>query len=133
MLSSRRSARPARTPRHPCLTTPSRPQGPGGSSGSGAAAPPPAARPPQPRYNPDVWASKPAWCQPWTILATGAAIVGGAWAASGRSPLWACLAALPVGAWWYQFLGVMPAQYREYAEAANTEAAAAAAQQQPRP
>ena len=25
----------------------------------------------------NVWKSKPAWCQPWTIVATGVAIVGG--------------------------------------------------------
>jgi hypothetical protein len=67
----------------------------------------------------NVWAYKPWWCQPWSILATGAAVVGAAWALSGRSPGWTTAAALPVAAWWALFLVLMPAQFREYAEAEN--------------
>lgn len=66
----------------------------------------------------DVWASKPAWCQPWTILATGSAVIGSAWSVS-HSPVWTTVLALPVIAWWGLFLGVMPGQYREYAEQNN--------------
>lgn len=32
--------------------------------------------------------SKPPWCQPWTILLTGTAIVGGVCAISRGSPAW---------------------------------------------
>lgn len=64
----------------------------------------------------NVWASKPAWCQPWSILATGSIIVGGVWTVSGHSPGWTALVALPIGAWWGLFLVLMPAQYREYVE-----------------
>ena len=72
--------------------------------------------------NPDVWASKPAWCQPWTILLTGSLLVGLAWLAS-RSPIWTSLAAVPVLAWWTLFLVVMPKQYRQYAEQVNQRTA----------
>ena len=47
----------------------------------------------------DVWQTKPAWCQPWTILATGSSAVGGAWLLSGHRVWVACLVALPVAAW----------------------------------
>jgi hypothetical protein len=73
----------------------------------------------QQEMDPDVWASKPVWCQPWTILGTGGAFVAGVWAISGGSTGWTVAGALPVAAWWYLFLGIMPAQYREYAEAMN--------------
>ena len=75
---------------------------PDGAAGVVQAAPEPAqragnlrqARPPA-----DVWQTKPAWCQPWTILATGSSAVGGAWLLSGHRVWVACLVALPVGAW----------------------------------
>ena len=47
----------------------------------------------------DVWQTKPAWCQPWTILATGSSAVGGAWLLSGHRVWVACLVAVPVAAW----------------------------------
>ena len=91
-----------------------------------------AQQPPQQRLELNVWAYKPPWCQPWSILVTGAAVVAGAWAVSGRSPVWAALAALPIAAWWYFFLLVMPAQFRAYAEQSNAELAAQQQQQQRR-
>ena len=54
----------------------------------------------------NVWAYKPVWCQPWSIVGTGAAIVGGVWTISGGSHGWTAAAALPVAAWWFLFLGV---------------------------
>lgn len=69
--------------------------------------------------DPNVWAYKPRWCQPWSILATGAGLVGAAWVLSGRSSGWAAVTAVPVAAWWALFLVLMPAQFREQAKAAN--------------
>ena len=69
----------------------------------------------------DVWASKPAWCQPWTILGTGSAFVAIVWAISGGSTGWTVAGSLPVLAWWYLFLGIMPGQYRGHAESVNVQ------------
>ncbi|GAB4817748.1 hypothetical protein N2152v2_004794 [Parachlorella kessleri] len=69
----------------------------------------------------NVWAYKPAWCQPWSILSSGTAVVAGVWAISGGSTAWTAASALPVMAWWYLFLGVYPAQFREYAETVNDQ------------
>jgi hypothetical protein len=71
--------------------------------------------------DPNVWAYKPIWCQPWTIVGTGAAFVAVVWAISGGSVGWTAASAVPVVAWWYLFLGIYPAQFREYAESANAE------------
>ena len=69
----------------------------------------------------NVWAYKPAWCQPWSIVGSGAAVVAGVWVISGGSNAWTGASALPVLAWWYLFLGIYPAQFREYAEAVNDQ------------
>ena len=67
-----------------------------------------------PRDPADVWASKPPWCQPWTIVATGACIVAAPtqiihW------PWWtSALVSVPIGVWWFLFLGVMPKQFANY-------------------
>ncbi len=79
----------------------------------------------------NVWAYKPPWCQPWSIVASGAGVVGGVWAVSGGSPYWSAAASLPILAWWFLFLGVMPAQFRDYAEASNAEQRQRLEQQQP--
>ncbi|KAA8497495.1 hypothetical protein FVE85_5080 [Porphyridium purpureum] len=57
--------------------------------------------------------SKPAWCQPWTILSTGAVVQLAAW----QLPLgvmWKVLFGVPtsvaVGTWWFVFLVLYPAQ-----------------------
>ena len=62
---------------------------------------------------PDMWKSKPVWCQPWTILLTGSAVVyaptlvfHAKWASA--------LVAVPIVAWWYLFLLVVPKQYADY-------------------
>ncbi|KAL4448544.1 hypothetical protein ABPG75_005763 [Micractinium tetrahymenae] len=74
-----------------------------------------------PLLDTNVWAYKPAWCQPYSILATGSLVVSAVWLTSGGSPAWTAAAALPVAAWWYLFLAVYPAQFREYAEGVNAE------------
>jgi hypothetical protein len=59
-----------------------------------------------------LWALKPWWCQPWSILLTGVTAVGGSW-------WWLRLwwISLPLGAavllWWWLFLVVVPAAYRD--------------------
>lgn len=58
----------------------------------------------------DIWRQKPWWCQPWSILLTGVAVVGGSW-------WWLRLwwLSLPLAAavlvWWWLFLVLVPAAY----------------------
>ena len=73
------------------------------------------------QLDPNVWAHKPAWCQPWSILATGSAVVAGVWAVSGGSSGWTAAATVPVAAWWWLFLGIYPQQFKEYAEGLNAQ------------
>jgi hypothetical protein len=67
----------------------------------------------------DFWRAKPAWCQPWSILSTGVAVVGGVYAASGHSIVWTVLASVPILSWWALFLVLVPAAYRQEAEEAR--------------
>ena len=53
------------------------------------------------------WSQKPWWCQPWSILLTGAVIMAGSWLLFERWWLTA-LVSLPVLAWWGLFLVVVP-------------------------
>ena len=65
-----------------------------------------------------VWSAKPAWCQPWTIVGTGAGVVA---ATEGLLHWWLLTAAVTaaVAAWWYIFLGVYSRQYEEALRAAR--------------
>ena len=64
---------------------------------------------------PPFWSLKPWWCQPWSIISTGALMVGGSWALLHR--LWISLPlALGVLAWWLLFLVLVPAAYKSAAE-----------------
>jgi hypothetical protein len=71
-----------------------------------------------------LWALKPWWCQPWSILLTGVTAVGGSW-------WWLRLwwISLPLAAavllWWWLFLVVVPAAYRAEMAAADQGPAAA--------
>lgn len=57
------------------------------------------------------WEHKPAWCQPWTILTTGTAVVTGSWLLLHR--WWITLpVALVVSGWWLLFLLLVPAAWR---------------------
>ncbi|GJP42116.1 hypothetical protein CLOM_g1716 [Closterium sp. NIES-68] len=60
----------------------------------------------------NVWASKPFWCQPWTILLTGAVAVGMSWAILHFIFLTLIVAAA-IGVWWLTFLVAYPAAYKE--------------------
>ncbi|MFN7678766.1 MAG: DUF6737 family protein [Cyanobacteriota bacterium] len=60
---------------------------------------------------PSFWSSKPWWCQPWSIVLTGALGLSTDWFAHQRLhlPLWI---AVPLGlgicAWWLLFLVLVP-------------------------
>ena len=64
----------------------------------------------------DIWAQKPFWCQPWTIVLTGLGIVSGSWFIFHR--LWITIpVGSAIGLWWWAFLIVMPRLVRENASA----------------
>ena len=67
---------------------------------------------------PDVWKTKPPWCQPWTIVLTGSMVVYAPTAVFHAKWL-SALVALPIGAWWYVFLILFPKQFAEYVESAR--------------
>lgn len=53
------------------------------------------------------WKYKPWWCQPWSILLTGTALIGGSWLLF--KIIWiTVLISLPVLAWMGFFLMVWP-------------------------
>lgn len=66
--------------------------------------------------NPDFWAYKPVWCQPWSIISTGIAFVAGARWVTGGSTIATVVAAVPILVWWYVFLILVPGDFREYAD-----------------
>jgi hypothetical protein len=57
--------------------------------------------------SPDLWQSKPWWCQPWTIILTGVLIVSGSWLT--LHILWITLPlTVLIGVWWLYFLVLVP-------------------------
>ncbi len=71
--------------------------------------------PPEPLTTPpSIWAYKPWWCQPWSILLTGALLVAGAWGLT-RS-LWLTLPLSgAIALWWTYFLFLVPRWFRQAA------------------
>ncbi|KAJ3672957.1 hypothetical protein LUZ60_006331 [Juncus effusus] len=59
-----------------------------------------------------VWDTKPAWCQPWTILLTGVSIVALSWLLIHSIVISSAAFAL-ISAWWYIFLYSYPKAYSE--------------------
>lgn len=59
-----------------------------------------------------IWQLKPWWCQPWSILLTGVAVVAASWMVWGLWWISAPLAAA-VLVWWWLFLVLVPASYRQ--------------------
>jgi hypothetical protein len=54
-----------------------------------------------------VWQYKPWWCQPWSIVLTGVAIIGGSWLLLHR--VWVtALVTVPILTWMGYFLLVYP-------------------------
>lgn len=70
-----------------------------------------------------IWHTKPWWCQPWSIVLSGAGLVAASWVLLHR--WWISVpAAVAVGLWWGLFLIWVPAAYRQAiqeAEVANPE------------
>jgi membrane protein YdbS with pleckstrin-like domain len=61
-----------------------------------------------------VWHHKPWWCQPWSIVLTAIALIGGSWL--GLHRWWVTLlVAIPVLVWMIFFVGIYPRLYREAA------------------
>jgi hypothetical protein len=54
-----------------------------------------------------VWAHKPWWCQPWSILLTGGVLIGGSWGLM-RMVWLTVLVAVPVVTWMVFFLVIYP-------------------------
>lgn len=69
----------------------------------------------QGNLDPNFWAQKPYWCQPWSILLTGTLFVAGAKQLF-HNPVITGLAAIPILVWWYLFLILVPANYRSFVE-----------------
>ncbi|MQL96425.1 hypothetical protein Taro_029100 [Colocasia esculenta] len=59
-----------------------------------------------------IWDTKPAWCQPWTILLTGTMVAGCSWLLLHSIIVTAATSSL-IGAWWYIFLYAYPKAYEE--------------------
>ncbi|KAJ4815239.1 spindle pole body-associated protein [Rhynchospora pubera] len=59
-----------------------------------------------------VWDTKPAWCQPWTILLTGVTVIVCSWLIFHSIVLSSGAFAL-ISAWWYIFLYSYPKAYSE--------------------
>ena len=64
-----------------------------------------------PESQPAFWSLKPWWCQPWSILWTGASVIAGSWFLLHRWWISAPVA-VAVLAWWGLFLVVVPAAHR---------------------
>jgi hypothetical protein len=65
--------------------------------------------------SPDMWQSKPWWCQPWTIILTGVLIVAGSWLVLHTWWITIPLGIL-IGVWWLYFLVIVPSMLRQMAE-----------------
>jgi hypothetical protein len=64
-----------------------------------------------------IWSHKPWWCQPWSILLTGSTVVTISWL---LFRLWwlTMVVVLGVLLWWGLFLVLVPAAWRQEAQAA---------------
>jgi heme/copper-type cytochrome/quinol oxidase subunit 2 len=62
---------------------------------------------------PSIWTLKPWWCQPWSILTTGAVAPLASWWLLHR---WWITAAVVAGVlvWWWLFLVLVPASYSRW-------------------
>ncbi|KAL5217678.1 hypothetical protein ABZP36_018362 [Zizania latifolia] len=59
-----------------------------------------------------VWDTKPSWCQPWTILLSGAVAIAGSWLPI-HSVVITAGVSFVICAWWYIFLYSYPKAYTE--------------------
>lgn len=69
----------------------------------------------------NVWHYKPWWCQPWSIVLTSAALIGGSWELSHR--VWLALGvAVPVLTWMVYFVLIYPRMMRQMLSEADQAA-----------
>jgi hypothetical protein len=61
---------------------------------------------------PNVWKYKPWWCQPWSILLTGAVILVGGWKLTHNVWLVLGLSTL-ISLWWGYFLLLYPYLFKQ--------------------
>ncbi|CAM6099834.1 unnamed protein product [Calypogeia fissa] len=59
-----------------------------------------------------VWDTKPAWCQPWTIVGTGMGVIAASWLPFHNAFVSGGVTLL-IGLWWYSFLYMYPLGYSE--------------------
>ncbi|GAB4841591.1 hypothetical protein Ancab_022305 [Ancistrocladus abbreviatus] len=59
-----------------------------------------------------VWDTKPSWCQPWTIILTGASMIACSWVIL-QSVIVTTIVLCLISAWWYIFLYSYPKAYSE--------------------
>ncbi|KAM4086068.1 hypothetical protein ACJW30_10G075300 [Castanea mollissima] len=59
-----------------------------------------------------VWDTKPSWCQPWTIILTGASVIACSWLIW-NSVVVTVVILLLICTWWYIFLYSYPQAYSE--------------------
>lgn len=61
----------------------------------------------------NVWDYKPFWCQPWSIILTGASAIAFSWLILHQ--IWLTIAlCLPIAAWWVYFLIIYPRAFADY-------------------
>jgi membrane protein YdbS with pleckstrin-like domain len=70
--------------------------------------------------SPNMWQSKPWWCQPWTIILTGVIIITGSWLILHTLWLTVPVAALIV-LWWTYFLIIVPRLLMEMRDNPETD------------
>ncbi len=60
-----------------------------------------------------VWGYKPWWCQPWSIVLTGLAIITGSWIVF--KLVWlAVLVAIPITVWMVYFVILYPKAFKAF-------------------
>jgi hypothetical protein len=64
---------------------------------------------------PNLWQSKPWWCQPWTIILTGILLIAGSWWLLHHWWITIPVAGL-IGLWWVYFLIFVPQAIEKMAQ-----------------
>ncbi|NET56464.1 MAG: hypothetical protein F6K47_09915 [Symploca sp. SIO2E6] len=59
------------------------------------------------------WTYKPWWCQPWSILLTGAGVIWSSWLLA-RTVWVTVLITIPILIWWIYFLLLWPKLVRDF-------------------
>ncbi|MCC0176055.1 hypothetical protein I4641_03560 [Waterburya agarophytonicola K14] len=68
----------------------------------------------------NIWDYKPSWCQPWSIILTGASITFASWLVLHTT--WITIGvAGAIALWWIYFLIIYPKAFAEYLEAQKDE------------